>query len=141
MSYVYSRYRIEAVMLSIMNLSPLQGAGATPLYVRYAPAELNNPVSLEQIADTTGFKLFNPNKLSMSTWCFKPRFSGNPQDSPAQPTAVPDSDGYMPFQLNNFGFVQPYMGCIQYWQEIGGSLSEKEWQATITFFVRCSFSV
>jgi len=123
-----------------MNLSPLQGSGAAPLYVRYAPAINELPVSQEQISDTTGSKLFNPNKITMSSWCFKPRFSGNISD-PAQPTSLPDQDGFLPFSQNSFGFVQPFIGCVQYWQEASGSIGEKEWQITLTYFLRCSFSV
>jgi len=130
---------VEAVHFNIMSLSPQAGPGATPLYLRYAPNIAENPVTEEQITDTVGNKVLNPNKITMTPWCFKPRFSSNITDPP-QPTATPDQDGYLPFSSNSFGFVQPFMGSVQYWQNTASSIGEKEWQITYTFFTRCTFS-
>lgn len=139
LNYVYARYRIEAIHLNIMSLSPIQGPGATQLFIRYAPNVVQNANSPQEITDTVSSKNFDPNKLTLTQWCFKPRFSTS-NLYPTGPSSTPDQDGYLPFSTNSLGFVNPFMGCVQYYQDQSGNFGEKTWQITFTYFTRCTYS-
>jgi len=139
LSYVYNRYRILLVEQILVPLAPLQGAGQTPLYIRYQPVQVIDPISPELITDSVTSKTLDSNKTTPTKWSFIPKNSQNPANPPAV-GITEDKDGYLPFGLNSIGFAQPFFGCTQYWQDVCAGYGEKEWSVQTTFYIRCCMS-
>jgi len=139
LSYIYQRYRIIQVTALLNSLSPIQGAGQTPLYVRYDPTDVSNPSTAELITDTLYSKTFNPNKLSPTQWSFVPKASLPPLMSGTEAVTSPDQDGFLPFSIGSLGFATPFFGCIQYYQDVTSSFGDPEWSVQLTFAVECTY--
>jgi len=139
LSYVYDRYRVIQCSAQFNALAPIQGAGQTPLLVRYNPTDVANPPTAEYITDALNSKSFNPNKLSPSTFTFVPKFSLPPLMSGTEAVTSPDQDGFLPFSIGSLGFATPFLGCLQYFQSVTSSYGDPEWSVILTFFVECVY--
>jgi len=139
LSYIYDRYRIVQVACTFFPLSPLQGAGQTPLFVRYNPTILSDPLSASYITDALNSKSFNPNKTTPTSWSFIPKFSTPPLTESPTEISVPDQDGFIPFSVGSTGFCTPFCGSLQYWQDTTSSFGDPEWSITVAFLTECVY--